>query len=226
MRGQALFAAIISTLLMGTGLAGASTVTVDGNYTISYVPDIGNGPKITDDLKGSFSKGLKLGGPASSESSFFTTSPAGSSGLCGGRGQSKCNSSNDTVSGLLDVTFTFPGVTGSFLETAEYQADYDGQLSCSSSKGKQTDCIDWTGAINGALTFGVTFSSGALKGDLLDVTLYDAQDWAITPKISFELFPPSTHGGGGVTPIPSSLPLFAAGLGLITLFSRRRRARA
>ena len=55
------------------------------------------------------------------------------------------------------------------------------------------------------------------NGDSLKITFYDAEDWAITPRISFQLTDP------GTTPLPGALPLFVSGSGLLGLIGLRRK---
>ena len=59
----------------------------------------------------------------------------------------------------------------------------------------------------------VTLSDGAS----FDVNFFDAQDWDITPGVSFTNIDPSP------TPLPAALPLFAGGVGVMGLLVRRRK---
>ena len=222
MRKLLALGAVVVLMNAGTAYASTispSTVTLDGTYSVTYEPITGNKPTFKYDLGKSFKEKLTPG-ESTAELNFFTASPAGSSGLgCGGRKEAKCNSSNDTVSGTIFVTFSFEELggpkgktviaTGSLTETGIYEADYAGQLSCSSSTGNQTDCIDWQIA-DSAIPVKLS------NGNILDVTLFDAEDWAITPKISFDLDP---------TPLPASLPLFVGGLECLGLIGRRTKRR-
>ncbi len=193
--------AAAALFLMGMASAHASTVTINDTLSISYTGS--EKPGFTDKLK---SVKLTPGDP-SKDYNFFTIVPASCS-------KSPCG----TVTGEVSVTIDFtepatkksPKVTGDLTVTGTYQANYNGLLGCSSSTGKQTDCIDWTYADT---PIPVMLSNG----QILDVTLYDAQDWDITPKISFELDP---------TPLPATLPLFISGLGAIGLLGWRRKRTA
>jgi len=196
--------------------AHASPIQINGNYNVSYSPSNvwQNHPTFTYSLNHlSFTESLSPDistGPLS----FFTINPSGSCGL---------GCVNSTQSGIITVSFNFTeaigGATGSLTETGIYQAKYSGSyLACSGKTGSgshQSDCIDWdvTAAVPVTLT----------NGDVLDVTLYDAEDWSIKPQIAFNLIPspPKVQ-----VPVPASLPLFASGLaGLGLLHWRRKRNR-
>jgi hypothetical protein len=154
-------------------------------------------------------QGLTINVP-SSEFSFITTSPAGS---CGS------NCTNSTAIGTITVNFNVTdaaGHTATATQTGTYEAKYSGTyLGCSGKSGSgQSDCVDWTGS-NGTSTGSVTDVLNFGDGTILDITLYNAEDWAITPKISFDLDP---------TPLPATLPLFAGGLGLVGFLTGRRKS--
>lgn len=206
-----------SLLLMSAGAASATTVTIDGSYSLSTSNYVGNAPTITDDLSNtSFSEALTLGTPTAA-TNFFTTGPAGSCGT-------GCvnNTASENITATLHFTEVGTGATGSLTVTGTYEAKYSGtSLNCTSSPPGATDCFYWyTGAWtnNNNVVDAVTLSNG----NVLDVTLYAAQDWSITPKISFEM---STLGGGsqGSTPLPAALPLFASGLGVMGFLAKRRK---
>jgi hypothetical protein len=199
--------AAATALLVSTGVACANTITVNGSYTVTYTPSVGNGPSISYGLNhNGFTENLTLG-VASPQMNFFTATPNGSCGT-------GCGANNNTASGTLTVTFSFTqpsGATGNLTETGIYQAKYSGSpLSCTTSPGPQTDCINWSGANDPIV---VHFSNG----DTLDVTLYNAQDWAITPKISFDMVNvPGPIAGAG-------LPGLIAACGGLLGWSRRRK---
>jgi PEP-CTERM motif len=197
MNKQTIYGLSIAVSLLATaGVANATTVTVDGSYTTSYTPTKGNGPSISDDLNHSFTETLTMGTPTA-DLNFFKVTPSYYCGSCG---------SSDTATGTITVSFTFTeptGATGSLTDTATYTADYH----------NDTDSVDWSSANDPIV---VTFSNG----DVLDVTLVNASDWAITPEISFDLTGPAA------TPLPATLPLFAGGLGLLGFFGRRKRKSA
>jgi hypothetical protein len=54
-----------------------------------------------------------------------------------------------------------------------------------------------------------------LNGNTFDVSFFDAQDWDITPGVSFD-----------PAPLPAALPLFAGGLGVLGFAGSWRRRRA
>jgi hypothetical protein len=233
MSTQRLFVVAGVMSLMSAGAANASTVDpilVDGTYKVSYYDTTGSKPTISDDLSRSFKEDLNPGVPTA-EVDFFTASPAGSSRIaCGGHKEPQCDSTNDIATGTITVTFTFDELggskdetllaTGSLTVTGTYEANYDGTLTCSTSTGKETDCIDWSLGMKGTdVTDGVLYPVDLSNGNLLDVILYDAQDWDITPKISFDLDPKPT-------PLPASLPLFAGGAAVVGLVARRRKKKS
>ena len=198
-------AAAASLVLTTAGAADATTVALDGSYTIAYTGSGGNGPTISDKLSDPFALNLTVG-VQTANVNFITATPAGTCGT---------GCTNSTASGTIKATFTFTsptGATGNLIETGTYQAKYSGAaLACTTSPAGQTDCIDWSTA-NDPLA--VTFSNG----DVLYVTLYNAQDWAITPQISFKLVDP--------VPLPAALPLFASGLSAVGFIGLRRKRKA
>jgi hypothetical protein len=168
---------------------------------------------------------------------FFTADPASSAGNSSGLVQGTIQ---------VDFTFkeiNSMGATigtGSLVQDGTYQANYNGSLSCSSSTGK-SDCLYWnplgeylkslspphpgdgstyggTGDSNhqsttASVTDLVTLSNGAY----FDVSFFDAQDWNITPGVSFTNIDPNP------TPLPATLPLFVGGLGFVGLLVRRKK---
>jgi len=223
MRMQKLLAAAATVFLTTAGAAYANTVT--DTYTITESGfGTGNGyyhPSITDDLGMGSSHPLNLTG---SSTNFFVASPSGS---CGN--ESSCSWPNHTQSGTLNVTMDFTEYnssnviigTGSLTETGTYTAKYSGtDLGCSGKSGSgKTDCIHWTGAATGV--GGSVTLAASLGSDHLDVTFYNAQDWAITPKISF-----TEQYGTSPVPLPATFPLFASGLGALGLLGWRRKRKA
>jgi hypothetical protein len=195
--------------LVGVGPTHAATVTVGESYSITESGFTGNQPGITHDLSGNL---FLTKNTWSTPTNFFTASPAGSSGLSG---------RDPTVTGILSVTLHFSeagGVTGSLTETGIFEAKYGGSplSGCTNSPSGDTDCIVWNGASN-TPTGSVILAATLSNGDIIDVDFYNAQDWDITPKISFDLDP---------TPLPATLPLFAGGLGFVGCLTRRRRQSA
>jgi hypothetical protein len=223
---QKLLATTATVLLTTVGAAHAATVAVTDTYTITESGFTGAyHPSITNDLVGSLSL---TPGTTTTATNFFVASPSGSCGTA-----SSCNSPNFTQSGTLTVqmhfTETVSGATGTLSsQTGTYIAKYSGSyLPCSGKSGTgshQSDCIDWTGASSSLPSGFITDAVHMSNGDTLNVTFYNAQDWAITPTISFDLL--SGGGGANPTPIPAALPLFATGLGAFGLLGWRRKRKA
>ena len=228
---QKLLATTATVLLTTVGAAHAATVQVTGSYTVLESGYTGAyKPGITDVLggtSGNFTENLTRG-TATSATSFFIASPSGSCGTA-----SSCSSPNYTQNVTLTVAFSFKetvsGATGTLSsQTGAYTAKYSGSyLPCSGKSGTgshQSDCIDWTNASSSLPGGYVTDAVHLSNGDTLDVTFYNAQDWAITPTISFDLL--TGGGGSNPTPIPAALPLFATGLGAFGLLGWRRKRKA
>jgi len=221
---QKLLATTAAVLLTTVGAAHAATVAVTDTYTITESGFTGAyHPSITNDLVGSLSL---TPGTTTTATNFFVASPSGSCGTA-----SSCNSPNFTQSGTLTVqmhfTETVSGATGTLSsQTGTYIAKYSGtDLGCSGKSGSgQTDCIDWTGASSNLPSGFITDAVHMSNGDTLNVTFINAQDWAITPTIKFDLI--SGGGGANPTPIPAALPLFATGLGAFGLLGWRRKRKA
>jgi hypothetical protein len=203
---QTLLAAAVTVFLTSAGPTYAATVTVGESYTITETGFTGNKPGITDDLHNNLTLTPNTW---STSTNFFTAAPAGQSGLRG---------IDPTVMGTINVTLTFTeagGVTGSLTESGIFEAKYGGSplAGCTNSGSGNTDCIVWTGASN-TPTGSVILAATLSNGNIVDVDFYNAQDWDITPKISFDLDP---------TPLPATLPLFAGGLGILGLITQRRK---
>jgi len=228
-------AAVFSVI--GTG-ANATTVEIDGSYTISYTRLAGNRPSLTDKLGQTkhgvrtFTEKLTLDADDPTTSvNFFTASPASTCGP-------GCDAVFEPVvkrrittytpyyvaSGTITVDFNFSNVTvlsGDTSETGLYQAKYGGlPLSpCALASGAgDTDCITWD---KGNDPLAIKFTDGYT----LDIILSDAEDWAITPKISFQLTTTPVANPPPETPIPATLTLFASGFGLLGLLCMRRKKR-
>lgn len=242
---------IAAAALLGGGVAAANATTVtttttftldDSGFTAPYTPVMnhkGNPPKITDDLKSSYT----ITNTPITES-LFTAAPNSSSGLtCANPGKAAC----DVVEGTIDLTLDLKVVetvkttttannghkstvtTTTTLGTdvlnaiGTFYANYDGTYSGNpcTDPGTETDCVMWSNATNGVLTDYFKLSNG----QYLEVILADAQDWDIMPKISFELANVGGGNQGSATPLPPALPLFIAGLGVLGLAGRRWRPR-
>lgn len=225
--------AAAAVLALGTSAAFATTVTYDvtGSYSISGMAD---GTTVSNEL-GTYhdhvynfsASGLSLG-TESSPTHFFQVNPPGSCNGCSG------GLLTDTLTiafGNLAVTNSAHQAIGnipSLTLSGVFDAQYDSwELPCAMGDGSSpsygdTDCFIWqqdahddnNGKYNGYSEF--TDSLGG--GYDLNLFLYNAADWDITPKIGFEVTrTPVT------TPEPATLALFAAGLAALAVASRRRR---
>ena len=163
-----------AALIASAAGASAITINVDGSYTITQTPGVGNEPGITDNF-GSYKSSthtqnfaennLVETGPATTSTTFFTISPSSSCGNCGGA---------DTATDTINVAFTFTspsGAIGTISDSAVYTADYK----------NDTDSLDWSKQI---LTVKFT------DGNSAEVFLPDQSDWDIKPTISFEALDP------------------------------------
>ena len=137
------------------------------------------------------------------ENPFFTGTPEGSG--------------SGTETSTITVHFSFSDYgtgTGSLSETGAFSADYN----------NFTDWVIWTGEtggtgseqIGGVATFDVTLSDNAV----IQVQLYDKEDWDLVPEAVFTLLDTPTPA-----PEPGSLSLLGtafAGFGLLGAARRRR----
>ena len=240
MRIRELLAAA-AVLLMSAGAAYATTYTIDESYTVTactgtvcvtppavtLFTSTNNAPTFSSGL----GKNIQL--PTTGEQTFFTVDPAGSAG-----------NSSKQVLGTVQVDFTFTEylgsqvvATGSLVQDGTFQANYNGTLTCSSSTG-QSDCLYWNpNGVNLSPGDGSTYSGTGdsdhqsttpsvtdlvtlSNGASFDVSFFDAQDWNITPGVSFTNIDPTP------TPLPAALPLFTAGLSMMGLLGWRRKRKA
>ena len=209
MKMQSFFAVAVTVLMTSAGAASADTLSY--TYSTSGLNYSGSAPNIVEDL--SSPSTLTVNGPQAA-TSFITTDPG-----------YYCGSYGCEVTEQIKVTFSFSGLTpvaGSVLsETATYEAKYGGaELPCSSSGSGDTDCLLWGSTTSGtaSITDSITFTNN----DILNITLYNAQDWDITSTISWDW----TNTGLSQTPLPATLPLFAGGLSVMGLLGWRRKRKA
>lgn len=246
---EKLLSVAAAAFLMTAGVASATTVSVsysvtESGYSGSYKPSLTN-------FLGTLSSGIGGAGSTYTTSeiltsgtqtlyqSFFTADPTGSCGTASSCAWNATPSPYTQVVSLL-AAFTFSEtpttgswagikLTGTLTQVGTYEAKYSGaELPCSFSGSGESDCVNWSGAGGntsstklGHVEDTVTFADG----DTLDVFFQNAQDWDITPKISFEFFACGTAGGlsciskQSTTPLPGAVWLFgtvltgAAGVG-------------
>jgi hypothetical protein len=221
------------------GSENANAVTIHGSYTVSYTPIAGNSPTFTYSgalSHTSFTINPTLNGAATAQQNFFVINPTSSCGSNCIKGPNEGTTSHPkyyyTQEGTVSVTFSFSGLTvlsGSYLtETGLYQAKYGGAAlsPCALPSGSgDTDCITWkTTAQGGHDPLIVNFSNGTT----LAISLYDAEDWAITPKVSFKLYTTPVNAPPPAVPVPGAIWLFgsvlAGGTGFGHWRNKRKRA--
>lgn len=221
-------------LMLCASPAFATPITLTGSYSVSeqYSPYEG-GPSISNDLReyrGSFDISPLTLGTETSPTSFFTASPqyeCSGNGCSGGHAGTETdtltiNFSSLAINGLAGVSLTDTAL----LEDATFTAAYSGsELPCAVGDGNsysasgQSDCVIWNGASD--TWDGSTILTDDLSnGDVLDIYLYNASDWDITPTIGFELQDPQSN-----VPEPGSLSLLVAGIAGLAGFELIRRRR-
>jgi hypothetical protein len=167
--------------------ARADTSTISGNRSVSQSTATGSEPTTGQPNRQSFSQMFTVGA-ATAPTDVVSISPAGSSGACGTR-PDHCNSSNDTASDTVTITFCdlsdgTPSTATDYVNTATYQANHYGTHPCSDNTGSRTDRLDWTGAAtspSGSSTDSMTFTEGAVFRATLN-----APDSTIYPTIRAE----------------------------------------
>jgi len=209
---KSLLIAAAALLVSVTGAYATSPVVMQGTYSLSYSatngastdmsfsstpgdgavagPDLGAGMSGQSVSSTSFSESLTVG--TADTVNFFTAVPSGSCSGCSG----------STATGTITATFTFvdpSGATGNFTDTATYSANYSGTLACAGS-ANPADCVVWSTS-NDPIT--VNFTDGAV----MTIALNNAEDWAITPTVTFDM-----TKGPTAAPEPASLALFGTAL--------------
>jgi hypothetical protein len=238
-----------ATTALTTGNDDTITVTVcstSTSCTSTSTPFTGNTPSINSVLTISSSGETISSSPV--VQNLFTVDPASSSGetnnMVSGTIQVEILFQNKSVEGGVTTIKTL----GTLYQDGTFLANYTATtppppstltpgLSCSSSTG-QSDCIYWgslaapltdyntKGERNNVSTVANVIDLVTLSNGLsFDVNFYDAQDWDLTPGVSFTTFGVG-GGAGGATPLPATLPLFAGGLSVMGLFGWRRKRKA
>jgi hypothetical protein len=195
------FPVLVASLLFAGLSAASAATTVNGSYSLSYSPTVGNAPTLTPVLPQNFSEQLTLNVPTSA-TTFFDVSPAAS---CGKVNHINCS----TASGTVTVNFNFSAPTsGAATATAAYVANYS----------SSSDSITWNKPDPLIVNF--------LDGSVLNITLLNdlnglySCDWLLFPKIQFTL----VKGPVKVPETPTAALLLAGLIGLGYVSLRRRRA--
>lgn len=199
---------------IGAKPALATTITVQGNYTVATSGLVGHAPTIVDDLTPNTNFTLNVPTTGSLTTNFLEFDPASTSGL------SSCGT-HCVASETVTATFHFTLPTGdsvAHVVTGTFYANYTGHLdgtqgganpvNCGDN-GTPADCIVWN-------TNNDPFTATFGNGDILTVTLNNAHDWDITSTATFSITQP--------VPEPMSMALLApALLGFMTIRRRRNR---
>jgi len=178
----------------------AFATTITGQYSLS-ISNVHGGwsptasSNLSDDLSSHFSESLASVGSSTGILNFYTATPP-----FFGFG------SNDTAT----ITVTFTNLSDG---TSSTQSSYSDTATWLANYNNETDSITWSTP----KTITVDF-----KDNLgVNITLIDASDWAIVPKIQFTLI-----DAPAPTPEPGSLALLGAGLAGLGLLGGARRRRS
>jgi hypothetical protein len=212
--------AAAAVAIMATTSAAYAT-TIDVSYQVSYSSN--NYSYFTPSIYGNLGnwnhsthtgtdvENFAASGQSNGPFGFLTLTPNGNCYHC-------------VITGTVSVNFSFTDETtgtsvNNLVETGTYLAQYGGNnvQSCSGKSGF-TDCIDW----NVTNPIPVDLSNNSLS-DTLYVTLSNADDWSIYPKIGFQFVSLSK---ATAAPLPASLPLFVTGAGVIGFFGWKSKKRA
>jgi hypothetical protein len=210
------FAALFATALLTPPAkqAFATTITVNGNYTIATSGLTGNAPTIIDDLAPATNFTLSVPTTGNLTTNFLEFDPnnSGSGIYTSANCYGFCdNSHNNIVSEAVTATFHFTNPAGdstAAVVTGEFYANYSGPLdgtqggtsplNCGDS-GNPADCIVWNS--------GDPITASFSNGDVLTLALNNAHDWDITSTLTASI----TQDAPPV-PEPMSVALFGTAL--------------
>jgi hypothetical protein len=210
---------LLATALILPCMAAHANVVLSGNDAFSDTYDANHGgPTVTGLIAPPFS--VPMGA-----TNFFTLSPAGSCSGGGCAGNTETDPFSLSLTGLsLNVNGT-PYALAPMTFNGTFTAQYSGTiLPCAAGDGVSpnpgaTDCAIWSNGGNNGLYNGTSvFTDAVGNGQTLQVTLYNATDWNVKPKVSLALVGTDAPNA----PEPASLALLATGLLGFGFVTRRR----